>query len=67
MFLLTDAGQKAVWPTVKKTLKKGDALYFSHGFSIVYKEQTGVIPPKDIDVILVAPKGSGTSCPQKLC
>src|SRR3972149_11638973 len=61
MFLLTDAGQKAVWPKVKATLKKGDALYFSHGFSIVYKEQTGVIPPKDIDVILVAPKGSGTS------
>jgi ketol-acid reductoisomerase len=61
MFLLTDAGQKAVWPKVKATLKKGDALYFSHGFSIVYKGQTGVIPPNDIDVILVAPKGSGTS------
>src|SRR5512136_1256552 len=61
MFLLTDAGQKAVWPIIKKTLKTGDALYFSHGFSIVYKDQTGVIPPKDIDVILVAPKGSGTS------
>ena len=61
MFLLTDAGQKAVWQRIKKTLKPGDALYFSHGFSIVYKEQTGVIPPKDIDVILVAPKGSGTS------
>jgi ketol-acid reductoisomerase len=61
MFLLTDAGQKDAWPTVKKSLKKGDALYFSHGFSIVYKEQTGIIPPKDIDVILVAPKGSGTS------
>lgn len=61
MFLLTDAGQKDAWPTVKKSLKAGDALYFSHGFSIVFKEQTGVIPPKDIDVILVAPKGSGTS------
>jgi ketol-acid reductoisomerase len=61
MFLLTDAAQKAVWPRIKPTLKKGDALYFSHGFSIVYKEQTGVIPPADIDVILVAPKGSGTS------
>ncbi len=61
LFLLTDAGQKAMWPTVKKTLKKGDAIYFSHGFSIVFKEQTGVIPPADVDVILVAPKGSGTS------
>src|SRR5512147_166216 len=61
LFLLTDAAQKAVWPKVKETLKPGDALYFSHGFSIVYKEQTGVIPPKDVDVILVAPKGSGAS------
>src|SRR5512136_2746046 len=61
MFLLTDAAQKTLWPKIKTTLKKGDALYFSHGFSIVYKEQTGVVPPEDIDVILVAPKGSGTS------
>lgn len=61
MFLLTDAGQKTVWPKIEKTLKAGDALYFSHGFSIVYKDQTGVVPPKDVDVILVAPKGSGTS------
>jgi ketol-acid reductoisomerase len=61
MFLLTDAGQKEEWPQVKKSLKKGDALYVSHGFGVVFKEQTGVIPPVDIDVILVAPKGSGTS------
>jgi ketol-acid reductoisomerase len=61
MYLLTDAAQKLLWPTIKSSLKEGDALYFSHGFSIVYREQTGVIPPKNIDVILVAPKGSGTS------
>ena len=60
-FLLTDTGQRATWPTVKKTLKTGDALYFSHGFSIIYGQITCVVPPKDIDVILVAPKGSGTS------
>src|SRR5512136_1865720 len=60
-YLVSDAAQKAVWPRLKECLKEGDALYFSHGFSIVYKEQTGIIPPKDIDVILVAPKGSGTS------
>jgi ketol-acid reductoisomerase len=60
-FLLTDAGQKETWPLVKGTLKEGDALYFSHGFSIVYRDITGVIPPKNIDVIMVAPKGSGTS------
>jgi ketol-acid reductoisomerase len=59
--LLSDAGQSAMWPTIKENLKEGDALYFSHGFSIVYKEQTGVIPPENVDVILVAPKGSGKS------
>jgi ketol-acid reductoisomerase len=59
--LVSDAAQKAIWPEVKKHLKKGDAVYFSHGFSIVYKDQTGVIPPADVDVIMVAPKGSGTS------
>lgn len=58
-YLLSDAQQKAMWPELKETLTKGKALYFSHGFSIVYKDQTGVIPPPDIDVILVAPKGAG--------
>jgi ketol-acid reductoisomerase len=59
--LVSDAAQKAIWPEIKKHLKKGDAVYFSHGFSIVYRDQTGVIPPADVDVIMVAPKGSGTS------
>jgi ketol-acid reductoisomerase len=59
--LLSDAGQVATWPKIKECLNEGDALYFSHGFAIVYKEQTGVIPPANIDVILVAPKGSGTN------
>ncbi len=61
MYLLSDAAQIAVWPTVKKHLTAGKALYFSHGFGITYKERTGIIPPTDIDVFLVAPKGSGTS------
>ncbi len=60
-YLLSDAGQIAVWPTVKKALNPEDALYFSHGFGITYKDRTGIIPPKNVDVILVAPKGSGTS------
>ena len=60
-YLVSDAAQRTLWPKLKPCLKKGDALYFSHGFSITYKEHTGVIPPSDIDVILVAPKGSGTS------
>ena len=60
-YLLSDAGQISVWPTVKKHLTPGKALYFSHGFGITYKERTGIVPPADVDVILVAPKGSGTS------
>jgi ketol-acid reductoisomerase len=60
-YLVSDAAQKILWPKVKANLKKGDAFYFSHGFSIVYKKQTGVIPPAFVDVIMVAPKGSGTS------
>ncbi|HEX2959652.1 MAG TPA: NAD(P)-binding domain-containing protein, partial [Chitinispirillaceae bacterium] len=57
--LVSDAAQMTIWPSVKKYLTPGKALYFSHGFSIVYKEQTKIVPPEDIDVILVAPKGSG--------
>jgi ketol-acid reductoisomerase len=60
-FLLSDAGQIAAWPTVKSYLKPGKTLYFSHGFGITFKERTGIVPPEDVDVILVAPKGSGTS------
>lgn len=60
-YLISDAGQMAMWPKIKPFLKEGDALYFSHGFSIIYSDQTGVIPPDFVDVVLVAPKGSGTS------
>ena len=60
-FLLSDAAQIEVWPTIKKHLTPGKALYFSHGFAITYKERTGIVPPADVDVIMVAPKGSGTS------
>jgi ketol-acid reductoisomerase len=60
-YLLSDAGQISVWPTVKKYLTAGKALYFSHGFGITYADRTGIVAPKDVDVILVAPKGSGTS------
>jgi len=59
--LVTDAAQKTIWPVIKKQLKPGNALYFSHGFSIVYKDQTRIVPPEDVDVIMVAPKGSGIS------
>ncbi len=60
-FLVSDAAQMLMWPQIKPLLKPGDALYFSHGFGIVYNDQTGIVPPPDVDVILVAPKGSGTS------
>ena len=59
--LLSDAAQIACWPTIKQYLTPGKALYFSHGFAITYKERTGIVPPADVDVIMVAPKGSGTS------
>ncbi len=60
-YLLSDAGQIATWPVIKPYLTKGKALYFSHGFGVTFHDKTGIIPPPDIDVILVAPKGSGTS------
>jgi ketol-acid reductoisomerase len=60
-YLLSDAAQIELWPTVKKYLTPGKTLYFSHGFGITFKERTGIMPPLDVDVILVAPKGSGTS------
>jgi ketol-acid reductoisomerase len=59
--LLSDAGQIALWPTLQKYLTPGKTLYFSHGFGITFNDQTGIVPSKDIDVVLVAPKGSGTS------
>ncbi len=59
--LLSDAGQIAVWPKMLPHLTEGKAVYFSHGFAVTYNEQTGVIPPDNVDVILIAPKGSGTS------
>ena len=58
-YLISDAGQVAAWPRIRSCLKEGDALYFSHGFGIVYRDQTEIVPPDNIDVILVAPKGSG--------
>lgn len=60
-YLLSDAGQIEQWSTIKSNLSEGNALYFSHGFGVTYSEQTGIVPPKNVDVILIAPKGSGTS------
>jgi ketol-acid reductoisomerase len=58
-YLLSDAGQMTAWPQIKNCLANGNTLYFSHGFSIVYHDQTGIVPPPEVDVVLVAPKGSG--------
>ncbi|KMQ60066.1 ketol-acid reductoisomerase [Chryseobacterium angstadtii] len=60
-YLLSDAAQIEYWPKVKEHLTPGKALYFSHGFGITFNERTGIVPPADVDVFLVAPKGSGTS------
>lgn len=61
MCLLSDAAVLEQWPVIKKHLTKGKALYFSHGFAITWPDRTGVVPPADVDVIMVAPKGSGAS------
>lgn len=58
-YLLSDAGQISSWPVIKKNLSPGKAIYFSHGFGITFLKETGIVPPKDVDVILIAPKGSG--------
>jgi ketol-acid reductoisomerase len=63
-YLLSDAAQMQLWPTVKPYLTRGKTLCFSHGFSVTYHEQTGVVPPDHLDVVLVAPKGSGRSVRQ---
>ena len=60
-YLLSDAGQITLWPTIKSYLTPGKTLYFSHGFGVTFNDRTGIIPPEDVDVVLVAPKGSGTS------
>jgi len=60
-YLLSDAGQKAFWPTLRPHLTEGKTLFFSHGFAITYRDLTGVISPKNVDVVMVAPKGSGLS------
>lgn len=60
-YLLSDAGQRTAWPKVVECLNEGDMLYFSHGFAVTFKDDTGVVPPPNVDVALVAPKGSGTS------
>ena len=60
-YLISDAGQISNWPMVKSHLKEGDCLYFSHGFGIVYRDQTNIVPPENVDVVMVAPKGSGLS------
>ena len=60
-YLVSDAAQMILWPTIESCLKEGDALFFSHGFGLVYNDQTGIMPPEFVDVIMVAPKGSGAS------
>ena len=61
MNLLSDAGQITTWPMIKSHLTEGKTLFFSHGFGVTFNDQTGIVPPDNIDVVLVAPKGSGTS------
>ena len=59
--LLSDAGQMQTWKTIERFLNPKKTLCFSHGFSVTFHQQTAIIPPPQLDVILVAPKGSGRS------
>ncbi|WP_185877951.1 ketol-acid reductoisomerase [Blattabacterium cuenoti] len=61
LYLLSDAGQISFWPKIKKYLTKNKSLYFSHGFGLSFQDKTKIYPPNNIDIFLVAPKGSGTS------
>ena len=57
MMLVPDERHREVWETgVGEGIAAGDLLLFAHGFSIHYGE---VVPPPDVDVALVAPKGPG--------
>jgi ketol-acid reductoisomerase len=54
--LVPDLAQKGLYEAVQKNLKKGAALLFAHGFNIHFKQ---IKPRKDLDVVLIAPKGPG--------
>ncbi|HWW80894.1 MAG TPA: ketol-acid reductoisomerase [Steroidobacteraceae bacterium] len=54
--LVPDLAQKALYAEVEKSLEKGATLLFAHGFNIHYKQ---IKPRKDLDVVLIAPKGPG--------
>lgn len=55
--LLPDEYQSRIYrESIEKNLSHGNTLVFSHGFNIHYEQ---IIPPSDIDVIMVAPKGPG--------
>ena len=54
--LVPDLAQKSLYESVEKSLKKGSTLLFAHGFNIHYKQ---IKPRKDLDVVLIAPKGPG--------
>lgn len=57
MMLVPDEKQADIYKeVVEPNLKSGDCLAFAHGFNIHYKQ---IIPPKDVDVIMIAPKAPG--------
>jgi ketol-acid reductoisomerase len=57
MILIPDDKQKAMYEKdIEPNLNKGMALAFGHGFNIHFGQ---IVPPKDVDVFMVAPKGPG--------
>ena len=65
MCLLSDVGQMMQWPNIQPLLRENQTLYFSHGFGIVYNDRTNIVPPENVDVVMVAPKGAGISVREK--
>ncbi len=57
MILLPDETQKQIFATqIQPNLQAGNVLMFAHGFNIHFGQ---IVPPSDVDVIMVAPKGPG--------
>jgi ketol-acid reductoisomerase len=54
--LVPDTTQKALYAEIKAAIPKGATLLFAHGFNIHFKQ---IKPRKDLDVVLIAPKGPG--------
>jgi ketol-acid reductoisomerase len=63
--VLSETGQVKQWPAIKRYLTPGKTLSFACGFSTTFSKTTGILPARDIDVILVVTRGSGRTYRQR--